>query len=68
MSIPLQVINDTIYCHLFSGNAMNRFLNENWQKLAEELQTPMEDALRDFLKPLADHAFATLNAEDILSS
>ncbi|XP_026323307.1 protein takeout-like [Hyposmocoma kahamanoa] len=50
------------------GNAMNRFLNENWQKLAEELQTPMEEALRDFLKPLGDHAFATLDADDILIS
>ncbi|XP_075990709.1 uncharacterized protein LOC142986231 [Anticarsia gemmatalis] len=49
------------------SNAMNQFLNENWQKLAEELQTPMEEALRDFLKPLADHAFGTLNADDILS-
>lgn len=47
---------------------MNRFLNENWQKLAEELQTPMEEALRDFLKPLGDHAFATLDADDILTS
>ncbi|KAL0895435.1 hypothetical protein ABMA27_011557 [Loxostege sticticalis] len=50
------------------GNAMNKFLNENWQKLAGELQAPMEEALHDFLKPLADHAFATLNADDILSS
>ncbi|XP_064292017.1 uncharacterized protein LOC128669715 [Plodia interpunctella] len=48
------------------GNTMNSFLNENWQKLAEELKAPMEEALRDFLKPLADHAFATLNADDIL--
>ncbi|XP_063891052.1 circadian clock-controlled protein daywake [Helicoverpa armigera] len=49
------------------SNTMNQFLNDNWQKLLEELQTPMEDALRDFLKPLADHAFSTLNADDILS-
>ncbi|XP_059049445.1 uncharacterized protein LOC131844548 [Achroia grisella] len=49
------------------GNTMNMFLNENWEKLAEELKGPMEEALRDFLKPLADHAFSTLNAEDILS-
>ncbi|XP_060809378.1 protein takeout-like [Amyelois transitella] len=49
------------------GNTMNAFLNENWQKLAEELKTPMEEALRDFFKPLADHAFATLNADDILA-
>ncbi|CAH0406146.1 unnamed protein product [Chilo suppressalis] len=48
------------------GVAMNKYLNENWQKLADELQTPMEDALHDFLKPLADHAFATLDADDIL--
>ncbi|XP_063829428.1 uncharacterized protein LOC135078799 [Ostrinia nubilalis] len=50
------------------GNSMNKFLNENWQKLAGELQAPMEEALHDFLRPLADHAFATLNADDILSS
>ncbi|CAG5036393.1 unnamed protein product [Parnassius apollo] len=49
------------------GNAMNMLLNENWQKLAKELQGPMEEALRDFLKPLADHAFGTLDADDILS-
>ncbi|XP_014354708.2 protein takeout [Papilio machaon] len=47
------------------GNTMNTFLNENWQKLAKEFQEPMEEALRDFLKPLADHAFGTLNADDI---
>lgn len=47
---------------------MNQFLNENWQYLSKELQAPMEAALRDFLKPLADHAFATLNADDILST
>ncbi|XP_068629131.1 protein takeout-like [Battus philenor] len=47
------------------GNTMNMFLNENWEKLAKELQEPMEEALRDFLKPLADHAFSTLNADDI---
>lgn len=47
---------------------MNNFLNENWKNLSEELQVPMEAALRDFLKPLADHAFATLNADDVLSS
>nr|XP_004923017.2 uncharacterized protein LOC101744925 [Bombyx mori] len=57
--------------NLFGGDgelskAMNKFLNENWKKLSEELQVPMEEALRDFLKPLADHAFATLNADDIL--
>ncbi|CAB3220999.1 unnamed protein product [Arctia plantaginis] len=50
------------------SNTMNKFLNENWQSLAEELQAPMEEALKDFLKPLADHAFGTLNADDILSS
>ncbi|KAJ8733810.1 hypothetical protein PYW07_014361 [Mythimna separata] len=49
------------------SNTLNQFLNENWQKLIEELQVPLEDALRDFLKPLADHAFSTLNADDILS-
>ncbi|XP_052737320.1 protein takeout-like [Bicyclus anynana] len=49
------------------GNAMNKFLNENWENLVSELQTPMEEALRDFLKPLADHAFGTLDADDILS-
>ncbi|XP_049888080.1 protein takeout-like [Pectinophora gossypiella] len=49
------------------GKVMNNFLNENWQTLAEELQAPIEQALRDFFKPLADHAFATLNADDILS-
>lgn len=47
---------------------MNKFLNENWQKLTEELQAPLEVALKDFLKPLADHSFATLNADDILYS
>lgn len=46
---------------------MNQFLNDNWQQLSKELQAPLEAALRDFLKPLADHAFATLNADDILS-
>ncbi|CAG9107138.1 unnamed protein product [Plutella xylostella] len=50
------------------GRAMNKFLNENWQKLTEELQAPLEVALKDFLKPLADHSFATLNADDILYS
>ncbi|XP_063634652.1 uncharacterized protein LOC134805267 [Cydia splendana] len=49
------------------GNAMNKFLNENWQKLAEELQAPLEEALRDFLKPLADHAFGMLRADDVLA-
>ncbi|KAM3958257.1 protein takeout-like [Aphomia sociella] len=49
------------------GDTMNTFLNDNWEKLAEELKGPMEEALRDFLKPLADHAFSTLNADDILS-
>lgn len=49
-----------------SGKAMNKFLNENWENLSVELQQPMEEALRDFLKPLADHALATLNADDIL--
>lgn len=47
---------------------MNRFLNDNWENLAEELQAPIEEALRDFLKPLANHAFATMNADDILSA
>uniref|UniRef100_A0A2H1VVY7 SFRICE_007389 n=1 Tax=Spodoptera frugiperda TaxID=7108 RepID=A0A2H1VVY7_SPOFR len=50
------------------SHSLNQFLNDNWQKLIEELQTPMEVALRDFLKPLADHTFATLNADDILSN
>ncbi|XP_048006499.1 uncharacterized protein LOC125241860 [Leguminivora glycinivorella] len=50
------------------GKAMNKFLNENWQKLGEELQTPLEEALRDFLKPLADHAFGLLCADDVLAS
>ncbi|KAJ0181378.1 hypothetical protein K1T71_003463 [Dendrolimus kikuchii] len=50
------------------GHAMNKFLNENWQKLAQELQVPMEEALREFFKPLADHAFGTLKADDILIS
>ncbi|XP_052753674.1 uncharacterized protein LOC113517177 [Galleria mellonella] len=48
------------------GKTMNMFLNDNWEKLADELKAPMEEALRDFLKPLADHAFGTLNADDIL--
>lgn len=52
----------------FAGKTMNKFLNENWEKLLTEFQSPMEDALRDFLKPLADHAFGTLNADDILLS
>ncbi|KAJ2943929.1 hypothetical protein O0L34_g8250 [Tuta absoluta] len=47
------------------SKSMNNFLNENWQMMAEELQGPIEDALRDFFKPLADHSFATLNADDI---
>ncbi|KAI5642352.1 hypothetical protein NE865_05714 [Phthorimaea operculella] len=47
------------------SKSMNSFLNENWQMMAEELQGPIEDALRDFFKPLADHSFATLNADDI---
>lgn len=45
---------------------MNKFLNENWQKLADELQAPLEEALREFLKPLADHAFGMLRADDVL--
>ncbi|XP_041973777.1 uncharacterized protein LOC121729363 [Aricia agestis] len=49
------------------GSMMNKFLNDNWKELSGELQGPMEEALRDFLKPLADHAFASLNADDILS-
>ncbi|XP_064076889.1 protein takeout-like [Vanessa tameamea] len=48
------------------GNAMNKFLNENWEKLSKELQSPMEDALKDFFKPLADHVLSTLDADDIL--
>ncbi|XP_045450186.1 uncharacterized protein LOC123658936 [Melitaea cinxia] len=48
------------------GNAMNKFLNENWEKLSNELQAPMEKALQDVLKPLADHAFGILDADDIL--
>ncbi|XP_072936194.1 uncharacterized protein [Epargyreus clarus] len=56
---------------LFEGddelnNTINKFLNDNWQKLIDELQSPIEIALREFLKPLADHAFATLDADDIL--
>lgn len=46
---------------------MNKFLNQNWHKVAEELQGPLERSLRDFFKPLADHAFSTLDANDILS-
>lgn len=45
---------------------MNKFLNENWEKLSNELQAPMEKALQDVLKPLADHAFSILDADDIL--
>ncbi|CAH2099571.1 unnamed protein product [Euphydryas editha] len=48
------------------GNAMNKFLNENWEKLSNELQAPMEKALQDVLKPLADHAFSILDADDVL--
>ncbi|CAK1548674.1 unnamed protein product [Leptosia nina] len=57
--------------HLFGddkelGDMINKFLSENWQSLSGELQVPIEEALRDFLKPLADHAFAALSADDIL--
>lgn len=45
---------------------MNKFLNENWEKLSNELQAPMEKALQDVLKPLADHAFSILDADDVL--
>lgn len=47
---------------------MNKFLNDNWQQLSEEMHGPMEEALRDVLKPLADHAFGTLDADEFLSA
>ncbi|CAH3980348.1 unnamed protein product [Pieris brassicae] len=50
------------------SKTMNNFLNENWQSMSGELQAPIEEALRDFLKPLADHAFSTLYANDIFLS
>ncbi|XP_050665902.1 uncharacterized protein LOC126966070 [Leptidea sinapis] len=48
------------------GNAMNKFFNDNWEPISEELREPMEEALRDFLRPLADHTFGILDADDIL--
>lgn len=53
-------------CFFFLGRALNKFLNENWEQLSQEFQVPIEKALRDFFKPLADHSFGTLNADDIL--
>ncbi|VVC90729.1 unnamed protein product [Leptidea sinapis] len=51
---------------LFGGNAMNKFFNDNWEPISEELREPMEEALKDFLRPLADHTFGILDADDIL--
>ncbi|CAF4830418.1 unnamed protein product [Pieris macdunnoughi] len=50
------------------SKTMNNFVNENWQSMSGDFQAPIEEALRDFLKPLADHAFATLYANDIFLS
>ncbi|KOB66671.1 Takeout, partial [Operophtera brumata] len=45
----------------------NLFGGDGDLEFTKELQVPMEEALRDFLKPLADHAFATLDADDVLA-
>jgi len=50
----------------FSGNAMNLFLNENWETIVKEVKPVLEDTLADMFKTFSNNIYHKYPLDSLL--